>query len=287
MSQAMSKHPDIFSKFYVAMVRSGEESGKLEEIFKFLADYLDRTSALTSKARNALIYPAFVLTVFIGVMIFMLVYVFPNITAILVETGQELPIYTKIVIGLSDFLRSFGVFVLVALAIFAVILYKYKQTAGGQLYFARVTISTPIVGNLYKKIYLSRIADNLFTLLSGGITIVRALEITAEVVGNEIYRNIVIDAITSVKGGSMISDAFAKYEDIPPIFSQMVRVGEATGRLDYLLKSLANFYRREVDNLVDNLITLIEPILIVALGGGVAVLVFSVLMPIYNLANAF
>src|SRR3989338_1463762 len=190
MSQAMARHPEIFSRFYVAMIRSGEESGKLEEIFTFLADYLERSFELTRKARNALIYPAFVLSAFIAVMSLMLVFVIPNLADILLEAGQEIPIYTRIVIGLSEFIRSFGLVLLLFAAVLSVFLSKYARTENGKMYFARLLISIPIVGGLYKKIYLSRISDNLHTLLSGGITVVRALEITAEVVGNEIYRRI-------------------------------------------------------------------------------------------------
>ncbi|MEK7503211.1 MAG: type II secretion system F family protein [Patescibacteria group bacterium] len=285
--QALGRHPKVFSKFYVSMVRSGEESGKLEEIFKFLADYLERTYELQRKARNALIYPAFVLSAFVAVMVLMLVFVIPRLSTILLETGQDIPFYTQVVISLSQFLRSFGLVLVVFLAILGVLLSRYARTEKGSLYFARLLVSIPIIGGLYKKIYLSRIADNLSTLLSGGITAVRALEISSEVVGNEIYRKIMLDALESVKGGSMISDSLAKYSDIPSIFYQMIRIGEETGRLDFILNNLAGFYRRDVNNMVDNLVSLIEPILILALGLGVGVLVASVLIPIYNISTAF
>lgn len=287
MSHAMARHTAVFSRFYVAMVRSGEESGKLEKIFTFLADYLERSFELTRKARNALIYPAFVLSAFIAVMALMLVFVIPNLADILLEAGQEIPIYTRIVIGFSEFIRSFGLVLLLFAAALAVFLERYARTENGKLYFARLLISVPLIGGLYKKIYLSRISDNLHTLLSGGITVVRALEITSEVVGNEVYRRILMDSVEMVKGGSMISDAFSKYEDIPPLLSQMVRIGEETGKLDYILSSISNFHRREVDNLIDNLVNLIEPVLIVALGLGVGVLVAAVLIPIYNISTAF
>lgn len=285
--QALSKHPKVFSKFYVSMVKSGEESGKLEEIFKFLADYLERTFELQRKARNALIYPAFVLSAFVAVMALMLVFVIPKLSTILTETGQAIPFYTQVVISMSQFIRSFGLVLLVFLAILAALFYRYARTESGRIYFARLLIATPIIGALYKKIYLSRIADNLSTLLSGGITAVRALEISSEVVGNEIYRRILLDALESVKGGSMISDSLAKYSDIPSIFYQMIRIGEETGRLDFILNNLAGFYRRDVNNLVDNLVSLIEPILILLLGLGVGGLVASVLIPIYNISTAF
>lgn len=287
LSQAFSRHPQLFSRFYVSMVKSGEESGKLEEIFKFLADYLERSFELQRKARNALIYPAFVLSAFVVVMILMLVFVIPKLSTILEETGQKVPIYTQIVIGTSNFLRNFGFLFLIFLAILGVFIFRYSRTENGQVYFARFLLSIPIVGNLYKKMYLSRIADNLSTLLSGGITALRSLDITSEVVGNEIYRRILVDSVESVKGGSMISDSLSKHNDIPSLFSQMIRIGEETGKLDYILKSLAGFYKRDVDNMVDNLVSLIEPILILALGLGVGLLVASVLIPIYNLSTAF
>lgn len=287
LSQAMFRHGQVFSKFYVSMVKSGEESGKLEEIFKFLADYLERSFELQRKARNALIYPAFVLSAFVGVMILMLVVVIPKLSTILEETGQDVPIYTKIVIGSSKFLRNFGFLFLIFFAILAVFVYKYSRTETGKVYFARFLLSIPIIGNLYRKMYLARIADNLSTLLSGGITAVRSLDITSDVVGSEIYKRILTESLESVKGGSMISDSLSRHKDIPSLFSQMIRIGEETGKLDYILKSLAGFYKRDVDNMVDNLVSLIEPILILGLGLGVALLVASVLIPIYNLSSAF
>ena len=287
MSQAMGKHPEVFSKFYVAMVRSGEEAGKLQEIFNYLASYLERNYDLTSKARNAFIYPAFVFLVFIAVIVLMMIYVIPPISSLLKESGQELPIYTVIVIAISDTLRKFGVIVLLFLSAVIIFLVQYNKTEAGKIYFAKLNLSLPVLGGIFKKIYLARIADNLHTLISGGITIVRALEITSEVVGNEIYRRIMLDAVESVKGGSMISDAFAKYDAIPPLLSQMIKIGEATGRLDYLLGSISNYYTREVTNLVDNLVTLIEPVLIIFLGLGVGFLAVAILLPIYSISVGF
>lgn len=287
MSQAMSKHSDAFSSFYVAMVRSAEEAGKMEEIFDYLANYLERNYDLASKARNALIYPAFVFGVFITVMVLMLIYVIPPIASLLQETGQSLPFYTVIVISISDVLRRFGIIVLLFLAVFVVFAIRYARTESGRIYFAKVRLNLPILGNIYKKVYLARIADNLHTLISGGITVVRALEITAEVVGNEIYKRIILEALEAVKGGSMISEAFSKYDAMPPLLSQMIRIGEATGKLDYILGSVSRFYTREVNNLVDNLVNLIEPIMIIFLGLGVGFLAVAILLPIYSISAGF
>ncbi|PJE64707.1 MAG: hypothetical protein COU90_00330 [Candidatus Ryanbacteria bacterium CG10_big_fil_rev_8_21_14_0_10_43_42] len=287
MSQSMARHPKVFSPFYINMVRSGEESGKLEEVFTFLADYMERNYELTSKARNALIYPAFVLVSFLGVMTLMLTVIIPNLAEILQETGQELPIYTRIVIGASDFFQTFGILVAVGIGILGVFGWRFYQTDQGRLSVHRFQISLPLFGTLYRKLYMSRIADNLQTLISGGIPVVRALEITADVVGSEVFRKIILEAIESVKGGSSISAALARHPDIPSLMSQMIRIGEETGRLDSILENLASFYRKEVNSLVDNLVNLIEPIMILLLGGGVGILVASVLVPLYNISASF
>ena len=287
MSQAMGKHPALFSNFFVNMVRSGEESGKLDEVFSYLADYLERTYALVTKTRNALIYPAFILTAFFGVVILLLTVVIPKLTAIILEAGQDLPIYTRIVIGTSDFLRNYGVFLALLVLGSGFFLFRYIQTPEGKRAWSRTQLAIPIVGPLFQKFYLARLSDNLQTLITGGVPIVRALQITAEVVGNEIYKGIILESIEAVRAGSTIADAFDRHVEIPPLLTQMMRIGEETGKLDQLLKSIARFYSREVESLVDNLVALIEPVLIVILGLGIGLIVASVLLPIYNLTQAF
>ncbi|MCX6712146.1 MAG: type II secretion system F family protein [Candidatus Vogelbacteria bacterium] len=285
ISAAMAKHPKVFSNFYVNMVRAGEESGKLSEAFTYLADYMDRTYALSSRAQNALIYPAFVVASFVVVMILMIVFVIPRLSAILLETGQELPIYTKIVIGFSSFVSTFGIPLVVLLGLLGIYLFRYVKTNNGNLAWSRFKISIPYVGALYRKLYLARIADNMNTMLSSGISMVRALEITGEVVGNEVYRQILTEAADAIKSGSSISDIFSRYEEIPGVMVQMIKVGEETGRLGFVLDKLSKFYEREVNNEVDTLVGLIEPAMIVVLGVGVGVLLTSVLVPIYNMAE--
>jgi len=287
MSQAMARHPKVFSTFYVNMVRSGEESGKLDETFTYLADYLERSYELTMKARNALIYPAFVLFTFIVVMILMFVIILPQLIPILEEVGGELPIYTRILIGLSTFAQNFGLLLLLLFAVVCLFLWRYYQTEAGRLMAHRFQISVPFIGTLYRKLYMARLADNLQTLLSGGIPVVRALEITAEIIGNQVYRLAVLESIESVKGGSSISASLAQHPDIPPLLSQMVRIGEETGRLDNILKNVARFYQKEVDSMVENLVDLIEPVMILVLGGGVGLLVAAILLPIYSITAQF
>lgn len=286
ISNALSKHPDAFSDFYVNMVRAGEESGKLDETFNYLADYLDRTYAVMSKAKSALIYPSFVIMTFIGVMVLMLTFIIPKISVMLTDSGQAIPFYTKIVLGVSDIMVHYGLYVLVAFLASIVGLWKYSQTLEGAIYLDQAKLSIPYVGDLYHKLYLSRIADNLNTMIISGIPILRALEITASVVDNHIYKAVLADALIQVKGGATLSSVFSTHKEIPGIMVQMIKVGEETGELGSILKTLSNFYEREVITAVDTLVSLIEPIMIVALGLGVGVLLASVLMPIYNIASA-
>ncbi len=285
ISVALAKYPDIFSDFYVNMVKSGEESGKLTSTFTYLADYLDRQYQLTSKTKNALIYPSFVIGVFILVMTMMFVFIVPKLSVIIKESGQAVPIYTQAVMWLSDFLVHYGIFLLIFIFIALFYLYRLTRTDSGKSYLDRMKISIPILKNIYRKLYLSRMADNMDTMLSSGIPIIRSIEITAGVVGNRVYADILKETGEAVKSGSSFSDALSKHKEIPAIMSQMVKVGEETGSLGNILKTLGHFYNREVNDAVDTLVGLIEPLMIVALGLGVGLLLTSVLMPIYNIAG--
>jgi type IV pilus assembly protein PilC len=283
ISKALDKHPKAFSSFYVNMVRAGEESGKLDETFLFLADYIDRSYELTSKARNALVYPGFIMATFVGVMILMLTVVIPKIGSILTDSGGTLPIYTQIVLGFSSFLIDYGIFLLIAFIIGGYFIFRYVQTPSGHLAMSRIRLTLPYIGNLYQKLYLTRIADNMHVMLTSGISAVRALEITAAVVDNDVYEAILKEALEGVKGGASMSSVFAQYpKEIPSILVQMLQIGEETGEMGNILDRLAKFYQREVNSAVDTLVSLIEPALIIALAVGVGFLLASVLLPIYN-----
>ncbi len=286
ISKSLARHPEAFSTFYVNMVLAGEESGRLSETFNYLADYLDRSYDLLSKAQNALIYPAFVITVFFAVMGLMLTLVIPKISAVLIDSGQQVPFYTKVVIGLSQFLVQYGIFVLIAIIALGFYIHQLGKTGKGKLLLDGVKIQVPYVGTLFKKLYFARIADNFSTMLLSGVSVIEALEITSSVVGNSVYEQVLRNVTADVKGGSPISDAFAKNPEIPGIMVAMTRVGEETGELGKILGTLAKFYNREVSNAVDTLVGLIEPMMIVLLGLGVGILIAAVLIPIYNLAGA-
>lgn len=283
ISKALDKHPKVFSSFYVNMVRAGEESGKLDQTFLFLADYIDRNYELTSKARNALIYPAFISVVFVAVMTLMLTFIIPKIGDILIQDGGTLPIYTRIVLGMSNFLVDYGIFLLIAIIIGGYFIWRYAQTVQGHLAISHLRLSIPYVGDLYQKLYLTRIADNMHVMLTSGISAVRALEITAAVVDNDVYEGILKEALDGVKGGSSMSSVFAQYpKEMPSIMVQMLQIGEETGEMGSILERLAKFYQREVNSSVDTLVALIEPVLIILLALGVGFLLASILLPIYN-----
>lgn len=286
ISKALSRHPKAFSPFYVNMVRAGEESGKLSDTFGYLADYLDRTYEVVNKAQNALIYPAFVIGVFVVVMSLMLTLVIPKISQILIESGQEIPIYTKVVIALSNFLVHYGLFFVLALIVGGFLAVRHARTESGGLFFDRLKLHIPYLGDLYQKLYLSRIADNFSTMLVSGVAVVEAIDITADVVGSPVFTVILKETSEAVKGGSSISDALGAHEEVPGIMTAMIRVGEETGELGSILATLAKFYQREVSTAVDTLVDLIEPLMIVVLGLGVGSLLASVMVPIYNLAGA-
>ena len=287
ISQSLARHPKVFSDFYTNMVRAGEESGKLDQTFLFLADYIDRSYELTSKARNALVYPGFIFITFVAVMVLMLTVVIPKIGSILADSGQTMPFYTQVVLNLSSFLTSFGIFIFIALIIGGYFVYRYAQTPPGRMAMSRLKISIPYIGQLYQKLYLSRIADNMHVMLTSGISAVRALEISATVVGNDVYEQILREAMEAVKGGSAMSAVFIQYpREVPSIMVQMLKIGEETGEMGNILDRLAKFYTREVNAAVDTLVSLIEPVMIVLLALGVGFLLAAVLLPIYNSAGS-
>jgi type IV pilus assembly protein PilC len=286
ISGALEKHPKVFGEFYVNMVKAGEESGKLNETFGYLADYLDRTYELMGKAKGALIYPAFIVFTFVTVMILMFTMVIPKISALLTDSGQEIPIYTRIVLGISNFFVDYGFVFGGVVIVGGFFLIRYIRTPTGKVAYDHFKLSIPYVSNLYRKLYWARLADNMNTMLVAGIPMIRALELTSKVIDNSIYNKILSNSVEAVKSGKPISEALSGNGEIPGIMIQMMKVGEESGELGNILKTLAKFYTREVVTAVDALVDLIEPLMIVLLGGGVAILLASVLIPIYNIASS-
>jgi type IV pilus assembly protein PilC len=287
ISQALSQYPETFSNFFVNMVKAGEESGKLSETFMFLADYLERQYELTRKTRSALIYPVFVIVVFFLVMVLMMRFIIPKLGEMITSADQSIPVFTQIVLSISQFFVDYGLILLILFIAAVTAVVVFLRSPKGKSWTDEAKITTPILKNLYQKLYLARIADNLDTMLSSGIPIIRTLEVTASVVDNSVYEKILNEVSDEVKNGISLSNALSKHDKIPVLLSQMVRIGEETGKLGQVLRTLGKFYRREVDQAVDSMVALIEPVMIIVLGLGVGLLLVSVLMPIYNIASGF
>ena len=286
ISSALAKHPDIFSGFYISMIKAGEESGHIDQSLSYLADYMDRNYEVSSKAKNALIYPAFVVFTFVSVMILMFTVVVPKIGVIIKDSGQEIPFYTKIVFALSDFFVNNWIMLILVIIIGIVGLVRYSKSKEGRRWISNVRLNIPYVGDLYRKLYLSRFADNMSTMVLSGIPMLKAIEVTSSVVDSELYKEVFDETLVKVKAGQALSVALSEREEMPSMLTQMIKVGEESGELGSILKTMSKFYQREVINAVDSLVGLIEPVMIVALGVGVGILLASVLMPIYNIASS-
>lgn len=282
ISDALAKHPNVFSDFYVNMVRGGEESGGLSETFLALAGQLERSSELTSKVRSALIYPVFVFVVFFAVMILLMTVVVPQLAEIITASGQPVPIYTSAVIGISSLLVHYGLFVGMIFVAAVFLIWRYARELS---FIQQVKLWTPAIGKLYRMLYLARIADNMNVMLINGISMVRALEITANVVDDETYKDILHQSLTAVKSGSSFATALEGHKEIPNMMIQMVKVGEETGELGTILQKVAVLYQHEVSDSINAVISLIEPAMIVALGVGVGVVFASILIPVYQIAG--
>ncbi|MDP1709391.1 MAG: type II secretion system F family protein, partial [Candidatus Komeilibacteria bacterium] len=287
LSDAFGRYPDVFSHFYVSMVRSGETAGKLDEVLNYLADQQEKDFDLMNKTRGAMIYPAFILSGLIVVGIVMMVFVVPKLTGILQETGGELPITTRLLIGISGFMTTYW-WLGVMLFIGGVIgLYYYRKSEAGHKQIDFIILKMPIFGPIiFQKLFLVRFTRSLSTLLSGGVSLPEALKITSEVVGNDVYKEVIVQTIKEVEDGNSIATVFLTSSVVPNMVAQMLAVGEQTGRIDTVLVRLSDFYTREVDNAVANLVTLIEPLILMLMGVAVGVMVAAILLPLYNLATS-
>ena len=287
MSKALAKYPKVFSNFFINMIRSGEVSGGLDKTLDYLADYLEKQYYLNGKIRGAMGYPAFILSAFVVIGSLLMILVVPQLTSFLVETGQELPLPTQILIGTSNLILHWGWLILIVfIGLVIACTVSINRVPQARRYFDLLKIKSPIFGKIFTGIYLARITDNLSTLIQGGLPILQALQVTADVVGNVVYRKIIMEAKENVRIGNTISSCFYNYSEIPPMVTQMIATGEQTGSVDDILKKLSSFYTKEVDAMVALLSQLIEPVLIVILGGAVAILVASILIPIYNVASS-
>lgn len=286
LSSALAVHPKLFSSFYVKLVQSGEASGKLHESLLYLADHLERSQDINSKIRGALTYPAFVVFALIIVTGIMVVYVLPQLLAIFKDVGaQNLPLTTRILIWGTTFFNNYLYYIFTLMFGSLFLGWRYIKTPEGRVVFDTIKISMPALGTVVRNLYLARISESLSTLIKSGIPILDTIHTTSDLVGNINYQKILLDAEDSVRGGGSMSEVFSRYKEIPPLMSSMIAIGEKTGKLDFMLEHISKFYKSESDNTIDNIATLIEPILVLVLGVAVATLVSAILLPIYNLVN--
>lgn len=285
LAEALRKHKAAFSDLYVNMVEAGETGGALDVILVRLANYLEKAAELMRKLRGAMIYPAMIILVAIGAVSVLLVFVIPTFAKMYEGMGGALPLPTQIVIGISYFIKRW-IFLLIGLAIAVVVGVRfYYRSKQGKAVIDRFLLKLPVVGDLIQKQAIARFSRTLSTLLSSGVAILDALEITAKTSGNSVVEDAVLEARSSISEGETIAGPLSREKVFPPMVVQMISIGEATGGLDEMLSKVADFYDSEVDQAVANLTAALEPIVIVFLGVVVGGMVISMYLPIFKLVT--
>jgi len=286
LSVALGAHPKEFTTFYIKLVQAGEISGKLQNSLSYLADYLERSQSINSKIKGALIYPTFVVSAMIIVFFIMAVYVLPQLLSVFKDSGiTDLPLSTRVLIVITEFLNSYLYHILSILIVGGFIITRFMKTLQGKAWRDNFLITMPGLGKVVQNLYLARMAESLSTLIKSGLPILDALKITADLVGNENYKKILFAAEENVRSGGSISEILIQHKEVPPLFSSMVAIGGRTGKLDYMLEHISKFYKSESDTAIGSITQLIEPILVLVLGFAVAILVSSILLPIYSMVG--
>ena len=286
-SDSLRNYEKVFGEMFVGMIDAGELSGKLEEVLHELFIQMKKEHALISKVKGALTYPAVIVMAMLGIGTFMLVFIVPKITAMFDDLEAELPLPTKILITISDGLVNNGVLSIIILVVSIIVIVKVLKTHKGKFYFQLLLLKSPVIGPIIKKINLARFARNISSLLKTDIMIIKCFQITAGVLGNLHYRKALEEMAIQIKKGTNINEVAAHYPKLfPPMVVQMIAIGEETGEIDSILMELAEFYEEEVDQIMNNLPAIIEPLLILGLGVGVGGVAVAIIMPMYSLTSA-
>ena len=283
LSESLSRHPRVFDGLYVNMVDAGEAGGILDDILLRLASYLEKAEALKRKVKSAMTYPTVVLTVALGATTFMLLVIIPTFAKVFAEFGGELPLPTRIVMGMSDFLKGFWWALAGGIVGLVTFIKRYYRTAGGRLRIDRALLKSPILGSILQRASIARFTRTLGTMISSGVPILTALDITARTAGNKVIENAIMATKGSIGEGETIAAPLREAKGFPPMVVQMISVGEETGALDKMLDKIANFYDEEVDVAVETLTSIIEPVMIVFMGGMVGGMVVAMYMPMFKL----
>lgn len=283
LSEALSKHPEAFSDLYVAMVRAGELGGMLDDVLLRVANQLERDTEIRQKIKSAMTYPLVVLAITIVVVALMLMFVVPRFAKMFTELGGKLPTYTQFLVNVSHFLAGWGGLVVIAAIIGLVIGYRrVRATDKGRMTIDRIKLRLPIAGTLFHKTAMSKFSRTLGTLISSGVPILGALEITGETTGNMVVTKALDEVRAGVKEGETIAHPLTQADVFPPMVTQMIAIGEETGALDVMLAKVSEFYDSEVNAAMDGLSSTIEPVLLVVLGGSVGAIVIALYMPIFK-----
>jgi len=284
---ALGKYPNVFSPIYIALIRAGESSGTLDKVLSRLADTLETQGEFQSKVKGAMVYPVIIVVGMAAVVMVMMTVVIPKLTDLYKDFGIELPVSTRILISVSTFFVHFWWLMIAATVGLVIAFGKWKKTPIGEAMVDSITLKIPLFGDLTKKVLLVEFTRTLAMLISAGIHILKGLQILRNSLGNVLFRNAIDEISKKVEKGFPLGQTFAHYDVFPPIVSQMMKVGEETGKLDDTLVKLSRYFESESEHLVRGLTTAIEPIIMVVLGVGVGFIVISVITPIYNLTSQF
>lgn len=283
LSEAFARFPEVFSVFYVSLVKSGEASGKISETLYYLSDHLEREADIGAKLKSAMIYPAFVIVVLFVVLAIVMFFVMPRIAQLLAETTAEPPMMTKLMLSFYDFLAHYGWTLIVGFIVMVISIIYYFSTKEGKKTYDKLILKIPFIKEFMKKIFLVRFAENISTLIGAGLSINNALNITKDTVENFVYKGIIAETEEYVSQGQRISAILVKHSEYVPAFVvQMIQVGEETGKLDKNLMEIVNFYQKEIDRAIEVFTSMLEPILIIFLGIIVALMAITVLEPLYG-----
>ncbi|OGY44682.1 MAG: hypothetical protein A3B89_04335 [Candidatus Buchananbacteria bacterium RIFCSPHIGHO2_02_FULL_40_13] len=286
-SESLEPYQERLGELFINMIKAGEASGQLDQVIKELHLQTVKDHQLVMKVRNAMTYPTIIVIAMFGIGTFMIVFVLPNITNLFQELDVELPLATRILIAISDFIQNNGLAVLIAVLTTVTVFIRAISTKRGKLIFDTVLLRLPIVAGIIKKINLARASRSLSSLIKTDITIIETLQITSRILGNSLYKKALLESAEQVKRGNKMADVFKNYPKIfPPNIIQMVSVGEETGSLDEVLENLASFYEEEVYNTMENLPIIIEPVLMLLIGAAVAGIALAILMPMQSLTQA-
>ncbi len=287
LHQAKRKHPKVFDDLFCNLVASGEQSGSLDIMLRRLAEYIEKIVKLRAQVKQAMIYPTAIVSFAILVAVFLLWKVIPVFASIFIELGAEMPMLTSLVVKLSNFVEHNIVFVFLGLVGFVFLFRYYRNTKEGRWTTDRLLLRLPVVGPLFEKVSMTRVTRTLSTLISGGVPMLEALKITSSTAGNVLIEKQILDVRQFVSEGKTLNQAFKDAGRFPLMLIQMVNVGEATGTLDEMLTKLANFYDEEVETAVAALLSILEPVLLIFVGGIVGGLVVSMYLPIFGLMQQF